>query len=469
MIGWPDFSNQDVDNIIYYLKTFSDDFEKPDYYDLPIAIPDPPSFSRESAEQGREIFLRMECHTCHGDQGRGDGASAPALTNDAGQTILPADLTKRWTFRGGPTRQDIYRTFSTGLNGTPMPSYADSLTVEERWRLVDYVYSLGAADEPNYSEQLIAKSTEDDLDLARGEALFEGAESAFFPLIGQIVEPGRAFHPAANRIEAKAVHNREHIAFLVRWHDMRADVAGENSPALEAPEMTGTIPEEEPRAEDDVFDPFGDAVEPEVEEDTGDDFWGDVTDEEDATDDFFSMEDERGDSPPADAGFSDAVALQLPSALPEGIRLPYFIFGDSKNPVDIWFADLAQEQPQRFVGRGSRSLTPGDPDGLEMMASYDAGVWTVIFKRKRRVDDTIAIDEDQWYPIAFSVWDGWSADRGNKRALTRWYYVYVEPAETIGPMVPMARAALATLGIEILLVALIRRRYKNLTIPRTDA
>jgi len=73
------------------------------------------------------------------------------------------------------------------------------------------------------------------------------------------------------------------------------------------------------------------------------------------------------------------------------------------------------------------------------------------------------------YPCAFPVGDGLSEDRGNKRALTRWYYVYVEPAETVRPVVPMTKAALATLGIEIVLIALIRRKYRNETaIPRTD-
>ncbi len=457
MIGWPNFSDQDVDNLIFYIKTFSADFKDPNHYAPAIAIPEPPPFSADSAKQGRALYLEMECLTCHGDQGRGDGASAPSLKNDAGQPILAADLTKRWTFRGGPTRRDIYRTFSTGLNGTPMPSFADSLTDEQRWRLVDYVYSLGTADQPKYSERLVSKSIDGDLDIAEGEALFEGSESAFFPLIGQIVETGRAFHPTANRIEVKAVHNREHIAFRLRWHDMRADVAGENSPAMEVEEMAEpaeSSPGEVPAA--DELDPFADALEP-------------AGDGNDATDDFFSSDDASGESPAAETGVSDAVAVQFPSALPDDIRLPYFIFGDSENPVDIWFGDLAKKQPQRFVGRGSRSLAPGDPDGLEMSASYEAGAWSVIFKRKRRPEETIAIEADQWYPIAFSVWDGWSGDRGNKRALTRWYYVYIEPAQTVRRIVPMTKAALTTLGIEILLVAFIRRKYKhNSPIPRTD-
>ncbi|MBI2215055.1 MAG: c-type cytochrome [Acidobacteria bacterium] len=456
MIGWPNLSDQDVTNVIYYIKTFTKDFKNRDYYAQPIAIPEPPPHDADSAKKGREVYLQMECHRCHGDQGRADGASAPSLVNDAGEPILPADLTKRWTFRGGPARRDIYRTFSTGLNGTPMPSYADSLTDTQRWQLVDYVYSLGAADTPNYAERVVSRSIADDLDMTKGEALFDGAEGAFLPLFGQIVEPGRAFHPNATGIEVKAVHNREHIAFLLRWNDMRADRTGENSPALEAPETTETVEEAASQASStEESDPFADAVEPEV---AGD-----------ATDDFFSDDGSAETASGGEAGFSDAVAVQFPAALPDGIRLPYFIFGDPDNPVDIWFADLAKPAPQRFVGRGSRSVAPGNPDGLEMTASYDAGVWSVIFKRKRRQEDAMAIEGGQWYPVAFSVWDGLSGDRGNKRALTRWYYIYVEPAETVGPLRPMAKAAVATFGIEIVLIALIRRKHKNgVSIPPTN-
>ena len=473
MIGWPHFTDEDVDDIIYYIKTFSPDFEDPDYYDPPITIPDAPTFSSESSTLGREIYLQMECHSCHGDKGRADGPSAPTLEDEAGRSILPADLTKRWTFRGGPTRSDIYRTFSTGLNGTPMPSYADSLTIEERWHLVDYVYSLGLDDEPNYSERLISKNIDDQLSISEGETLFSGAESAYFPLVGQIMEPGRAFHPATNRIEVKAVHNREHMAFLLKWHDMRADVSGKNHPALETQPNEGQSEEAAPEEEEDASeepqvtaeDFFSDMVEEEgaaeVEETTADDFFADFEEEEGAAEDFFGVEEEEEEQVVGESEFSDAVAIQLPSKSPEGIRLPYFIFGDLENSVDIWYADLAQDQPQCFVGRGSRSLTDGDPGDLEMSATYQDGEWTVIFKRKLHSDNGISIEDDQWYPVAFSVWNGGSEERGNRRALTSWYYVYIEPAETASPVSPMMHASLISLGIAVILIALLRRKYKN--------
>ncbi len=146
MIGWPDFTDKDVDNIIYHIKTYSPNFQNPDYYDPPIAIPDPPAYTADSAKLGGDLYTQMECNSCHGETGRTDGSAAPTLLDDAENPIRPADLTKRWTFRGGPTRQDIYRTFMTGLDGTPMPSFIDDLEEEQRWQLVHYIQSLSSAE-----------------------------------------------------------------------------------------------------------------------------------------------------------------------------------------------------------------------------------------------------------------------------------------------------------------------------------
>ena len=41
-----------------------------------------------------------------------------------------------------PDVKNIFRTFSTGVNGTPMPSFADNTTVEERWHIANFVNSL---------------------------------------------------------------------------------------------------------------------------------------------------------------------------------------------------------------------------------------------------------------------------------------------------------------------------------------
>jgi len=103
--------------------------------------------------RGKDLYLKAKCFQCHGDTGKGDGESAPELTDDRKFPIRPADFT-RGQFKGGSTVVDIYRTMSLGLDGTPMPSYADSMNDEERWAISYYVLSLSAFKDPLTGEPL---------------------------------------------------------------------------------------------------------------------------------------------------------------------------------------------------------------------------------------------------------------------------------------------------------------------------
>ena len=473
MPGWPNFTDTEVRNLVYYLKSFSPDFENPDMYADPIEIGTPLESTEESIARGRQVYEEQGCAACHGENAKGNGLSAPTMADDAGDHLRPADMTQPWTFRGGATKKDMFRTFSTGLNGTPMPSYGDTLPVEDRWHLVNYMSSLAESPDPRYASLLVAAFTEDDIDLANSEELFAQAQLARFPLIGQIIEPGRNFFPSATSIEAKAIYNRRDIAVMVRWNDMKQEMGGQSGPELVVPpwnedndigagggdeggdDFFGGL-EEEPS--DDSF--FGDA-----EADEGDDFFGDAEADEgddffgEAEDDFFG-EAESGSSGPA-SEFSDAVALQFPTTLPTGNRKPYFIFGDSQSPVDLWFGDLDRQMVLQYTGRGSDALEMADADDFEISSSYDDGTWTVVFKRALRSGSNVTFGTGQFTPVAFSVWDGFNRERGNKRALSSWYYVYTEPIETASVTVPMARAAVIALLVEIVVIFWIRRRKKG--------
>ena len=65
----------------------------------------------------------------------------------------------------------------------------------------------------------------------------------------------------------------------------------------------------------------------------------------------------------------------------------------------------------------------------------------------------------EFRPIAFSIWDGLSRERGNRRGLTVWYSLYVEPEEIPSAVGPMVRTALIILAIELAVIGLVRRRY----------
>ena len=121
---------QDRWDLVDYVKTFSDRF-KTEAAPPPITIPVPPYPSvqdvpPEILTQGRMVFRLLQCWGCHGMTGKGNGPSAAALTDDWEVPIRPFDFTTG-NFKFGDSPQDVYRTFNTGLNGTPMPSFYDSI------------------------------------------------------------------------------------------------------------------------------------------------------------------------------------------------------------------------------------------------------------------------------------------------------------------------------------------------------
>lgn len=52
--------------------------------------------------------------------------------------MRPADL-RQPLARSGPGWVDLYRTITTGLDGTPMMGFAEVTRPEERWELVAFI------------------------------------------------------------------------------------------------------------------------------------------------------------------------------------------------------------------------------------------------------------------------------------------------------------------------------------------
>ena len=64
-------------------------------------------------------------------------------------------------------------------------------------------------------------------------------------------------------------------------------------------------------------------------------------------------------------------------------------------------------------------------------------------------------------PIAFSVWDGAARERGNRRGLTTWFSLYVEPEVVPSAVGPMVQTALLILVVELAAIGLVRRRSRT--------
>lgn len=121
MPGWEDLlSEQERRDVVAYVKTFSDVFDSPG---TPLVIPADPGTTAESVAEGKNVYMLMQCFQCHGSRGRGDGPSAKSLRNGAGESIKAFDFTVG-NYKWGKDGRSIFRTFEAGLNGTPMPSYA---------------------------------------------------------------------------------------------------------------------------------------------------------------------------------------------------------------------------------------------------------------------------------------------------------------------------------------------------------
>ena len=113
----------------------------------PLYIGKPPAPSQQLLDRGKEVWEQAKCWECHGKTGKGDGEKAAGLKDDEEFTVVPADLTSG-QFKSGPAVEDIFRTITTGLSGTPMPSYRDSFPDEDRWALAYYILALSAYKDP---------------------------------------------------------------------------------------------------------------------------------------------------------------------------------------------------------------------------------------------------------------------------------------------------------------------------------
>ncbi len=103
-----------------------------------VSVPALPAATTEPVGQGRTLYADLGCVSCHGDDGRGNIPAAGELRDYKDRPIMPTDLTFRpWKRSNSP--EDLYSTLVTGINGTPMPAYADILPPEQMWTLVSYV------------------------------------------------------------------------------------------------------------------------------------------------------------------------------------------------------------------------------------------------------------------------------------------------------------------------------------------
>jgi len=141
MPSWITLTDQQRADLVAFIKTFSPRWAS-EKAGAEIQVPAETPPTVQSIQHGKELFTKLECWKCHGPEGRGDGPSASTLTDSNDQPIRPYNFAAGSRFKCGTTNHDLYKIFMTGLDGTPMPSFADVIKPEDAWDLVHYLRTL---------------------------------------------------------------------------------------------------------------------------------------------------------------------------------------------------------------------------------------------------------------------------------------------------------------------------------------
>jgi cytochrome c oxidase cbb3-type subunit 2 len=139
-------SDREIRAVVEYVKSFSPKWRKPANHAAPVELPPAPAWiedARDGAphiERGAAVFTAV-CAACHGTSGDGRGPAAAELRDAWDDPCPPVDL-RLAAYRNGRTAPDICRVLTLGISGTPMPSFQEAFTADQRWELAAYLLTL---------------------------------------------------------------------------------------------------------------------------------------------------------------------------------------------------------------------------------------------------------------------------------------------------------------------------------------
>lgn len=399
-------------DVVAYIMTLAEDFEDEDALEEAVPLeeliepPARPPISEESLAKGKELFTQNKCWQCHGEAGRGNGPSFPDLKDEWQDPILPTDLTIPEVYRGGAEPFDIYRTISTGLNGTPMPAYKESITPEDRWHLVNYIVSMHP-DTAATSGDVVTVAKVDELPADAGDEAWSEIPTLRVPLSANVIEPPRLFWNSVEYVLVQGAYDGDQIALRVQWHD-RTNSKGTDT--------------------DKVYK-------------------------------------DRDTTIYADTQHPDQIAVQFPAKNTDpGVR-PYFMHGDGKKAVNLWTwrADSGAFAEVNAKGFPNQAPQPEKGQTLQGESTFEDGRYTVMMRRDLTNDDKrndIQFEPGVFVPIAFHAWDGSRGEVGQRRSLTTWYWLQLQPEipERVRYIPPIAW--LGTFFGLLWLVGAVRRRSR---------
>jgi len=388
MPSWEGLPEQLRWAVLYYIKTFADDFKDPelDPYNSVITLPQKVTPSPESIAKGAVIYDKNKCGTCHGKTLRGDGRTN--LKDDWEFPTRTPNLTQGWKFKGGKTPEDILYRVVTGMNGSAMPSYADSIKGADQWHLANYIASIaqGGFDQEKIFKASLVKRQ---IPLNADAELWKTAAATRIVMQGQTSIEPLWINNAVDVVNVRAIYNDSEIGLLLEWDDpVKDDVHYKNR------EVTR------------FKDSYVQAV---------------------------------GEIPREPGVFRDSIVVQFPIKAQMDRDVSVFR-GDQNNPVNLWVwktdfvsnAGITVQERNAWGIQFPDKAQHATEHQVRSTAEWKDGRWRVVMIRPLVTSDRYDVQfaKDRIIPISFNVWDGSNGEHNLIMGMSSWHLLYLDDPES---------------------------------------
>ncbi len=435
MPSWAALTPAELAAVVQYMKGFSPRFAK----EIPgtsLIVPEEPQPDVAGVQRGEKLF-QMVCATCHGAGGKGDGPASAMLRDAAGFPIRPRNFTDRGNLRGGGAAGDLYRTLRNGLEGAPMPSFAQ-LPESQIWDLIHFVQSLGASPTPfqaSAGAEVIVQVVSYEIPLDPTDVRWREAPFVALPL-----RPLWSRDGAPGYALVRAMTDGKEIGVYVEWTDTTAnktvlrpqdfrDGVAIQFPVEIAPAEPGAMP-----------------------------FYG--MGEKNHTVNIWHWKADWQEDLTNHADMGEQYAGMVTEFYPQDAQ-------DRQTYSSGWAAGNLLSNRQRrspvedLNAQGLRTLTsqPADDQDVDGRGIWSGGIWRVTFKRKlstgHQNDVQFTKESAKTMQMALAVWDGAANDRDGQKCVSEWHHVRVEgsPEKAVGGGCELGGQGAS--GLEMALAALL--------------
>lgn len=338
--------------------------------------------------RGKEIYVKQSCHSCHGNEGKGDGVQA--MIDETGMPTRPRDLTQG-IYKGGHDVPSLYRRIFYGMPGTPMPS-SQTLTKSQTVDLAHFLRSLSTEEQRASAvmrrTSLRAKRVDkvSDDPLAESWSKDAAASLQLMPLW---------WRDGDFRVQVQAQHDGKNLAVRLTWRD-----ATQNAAAVRPDEFEDMAAIELYEGSAEPFLGMGAPA-------TALDLWQWRAGRE-AT----GAEDQLSDEYPFDSEEYRRLAGDKP--------LPDFVTARAGgNPL------ATREHSASNLtagGHGSLTFRPKASQVVSAKAIWSDGQWNAVFVRSLQVSagEGLPLRSGQRYSTAYAIWDGEARDRAGQKLISMW-------------------------------------------------